>query len=606
MSDSPQERFDYEVFRQVVAAFVTNLNIGNYIYSCNVKAWIDNESGSDKIAQKYNRYSSLKNTKKRNEDEQNEFVKLEQWQKNSMSGAKKINGKYEGLSKISGYGDYWVLSDNEELSMRPKLNLGLLLKSLDSDCDDKICISGYTFRYRIVYDPQHVWGAIKKNEIINPFSTKATYAHYNETDVDILVNRDGCWEVNDDLECQQLAQLAITYSDKEICRYSVKDLNLYQEYKEDTHKTFKEFVDRFLKEINMLDVNDCVRLLDYKKNLIIQGAPGTGKTYITDSVVLSLIGTDEERKAVEEKNRDAIRDAINKYRESGRLEFCTFHQTMDYDDFVIGLRPELKYDAEKNPVGVEYIPKSGVFKRIADSAYNAYINAPDGGKSEPDKYVLIIDEINRGNISKIFGELITLLENGKRLGSEQPISATLPYLPEGDNTFVLPPNLYIIGTMNTTDRSAGNLDYAIRRRFAFYTLKANWNVIEVALSGVDKAIVNIAKSIFDDINGENGFIKSFQDDQDIDLEDLKVGNSYFIVKDKDELEFKIEYEIIPLLKEYIKDGLLRHDDEEKWFKEWCELKPYRKNNKTKEEAPDDPEEEKEEETRKNDSLGSGK
>ena len=156
-------------------------------------------------------------------------------------------------------------------------------------------------------------------------------------------------------------------------------------------------------------------------------------------------------------------------------------------------------------------------------------------------HVLIIDEINRGNVSKIFGELITLLEADKRIGGDHPIRVTLPYSKE---SFGVPSNLYIIGTMNTTDRSVGNIDYAVRRRFAFATLKADRELVE------QNSILE-AVTLFDAVES---FIKKHQ--IDMDFEDLMVGHSYFFAKDENELELKWQYEILPLLNEYIKDGII--------------------------------------------------
>ena len=126
----------------------------------------------------------------------------------------------------------------------------------------------------------------------------------------------------------------------------------------------------------------------------------------------------------------------------------TFHQSFAYEDFVEGIRPKL--DDE----GIGYELRDGVFKRIVNAA-----------RENPERrYVLIIDEINRGNIPKIFGELITLIEDSKRLGETDGMSVTLPY---SNEEFGVPSNLYIIGTMNTADRSILLLDTALRRRFDF-------------------------------------------------------------------------------------------------------------------------------------------
>lgn len=198
-------------------------------------------------------------------------------------------------------------------------------------------------------------------------------------------------------------------------------------------------------------------------------------------------------------------------------------------------------------------------KQYGKRDYNASINTDflnniitgQINNEKPKNYVLIIDEINRGNVSKIFGELISLLEADKRAGGDHPLTVTLPYSKE---QFSVPSNLYIIGTMNTTDRSVGSIDYAVRRRFAFVTLKAEKSAIESYY--MDNAeLEEIAVAKFDDVE------KFLKDPNvvapDVDFDDLMVGHSYFMAKTLEELKLKWEYEVIPLLKEYKKDGLLR-------------------------------------------------
>ena len=167
-------------------------------------------------------------------------------------------------------------------------------------------------------------------------------------------------------------------------------------------------------------------------------------------------------------------------------------------------------------------------------------------------YILIIDEINRGNISKIFGELITLLEADKRLDASHPITLQLPYSKE---KFAVPPNMYIIGTMNTTDRSTGSIDYALRRRFAFITLKSDKHAIEDFydnnISNKNNILKNKALEMFNKIET---FIKEHK--SELDFDDLMPGHSYFMATTEEELQQKIEYEVEPLLQEYYKDGLL--------------------------------------------------
>lgn len=183
------------------------------------------------------------------------------------------------------------------------------------------------------------------------------------------------------------------------------------------------------------------------------------------------------------------------------------------------------------------------------------------GKSKEEPVILIIDEINRGNISKIFGELITLLEVDKRGGAENSIPATLTY---SGVPFTVPPNLYIIGTMNTADRSIGVLDYALRRRFAFISIPSNRKAIEDYYT--DSNLREQALNLFDKIDSE--IINDREDSNnehtlssDCEKGDLMLGHSYFMAKTSEELQTKLDYEIKPLLMEYLRDGILIDKDE---------------------------------------------
>lgn len=271
-------------------------------------------------------------------------------------------------------------------------------------------------------------------------------------------------------------------------------------------------------------IETSVKLLNEKKNLILQGAPGTGKTYTTASIIVEM-----EREYMPDMLRQEIMERYNALVNKDRVEFTTFHQSLDYEDFVEGLKPIVK-DGH-----VTYNVEPGIFKEICTRASNDTDNS----------YYLIIDEINRGNVSKIFGELITLLEPDKRKGKENAISAILPYSKE---SFSIPNNLYIIGTMNTTDRSVGTIDYALRRRFAFLTVKANESIVSKQNGEIGKRALDYFRKVYE-------HLKQYPSG-DIELDDLMIGHSYFIADSVTSLELKWQYEVLPLLEEYYKDGLI--------------------------------------------------
>ena len=279
------------------------------------------------------------------------------------------------------------------------------------------------------------------------------------------------------------------------------------------------------KVIGMETLLKAAHILRIKKNIILQGAPGTGKTFSTAAVALETIGVDTSK-----LNHDELMIEYEKRKAAKQIEFVTFHQSFDYEDFIEGLKPEVKEGA------VTYDVKDGIFKQICDAAKSDAKNS---------NYVLIIDEINRGNISKIFGELITLIEADKRDGTDNRLSVQLPY---SKADFSVPNNLYIIGTMNTTDRSVGGIDYAVRRRFAFYTIPSQWSVVD-SYYGNEEEEKQKAKALF---NAVKNYLKNTK--VDMDMDDLMVGHSYFMAK-PGELPLKWEYEIYPLLNEYYKDGI---------------------------------------------------
>ncbi len=356
-------------------------------------------------------------------------------------------------------------------------------------------------------------------------------------------------------------------------------------------------------------------------NQILYGPPGTGKTYHSINRALQIINDQD----LDWNNRKFVKEVFDKKTESGQIAFITFHQSISYEDFIEGIKPDTNARNE-----VIYGVKPGLFKTIATAARNNWLDTSTGRKGalsfedafaqlksewelQPEmkfplktpgydyqildftetsirfkkssggtghtlsintlsdyfynrrainptgvgiyypsileklrsykpsapvdtamkNYVLIIDEINRGNVSRVFGELITLIEEDKRLGRDEALEATLPY---SHDRFGVPPNLYIIGTMNTADRSVEALDAALRRRFSFEEMPPEPDTIEPVIEDISlKQLLLII----------NTRIEKLLD------KDHQIGHSYFMkVADINELQAAFYNKIIPLLQEY--------------------------------------------------------
>ena len=453
--------------------------------------------------------------------------------------------------------------------------------------------------------------------------------------------------------------------------------------------------------------DDVVRIWERRKNVVLYGAPGTGKTYDVPELAVRLC---DPAFMAAEPSREEIVSRYNQLKTEKRIAFTTFHQSLDYEDWIEGLRPVVNENSQ-----VTYEIESGIFKKlceeaerpvvkdkqvgIADNAvvwkvslagtgdndvrrecmennhirigwdgygpvisdetdwsiYNgegkqildAYINKMkigdivmscyssqtidaigvvvsdyefddslpnykrvrrvnwlvkninenivemNDGKTmvessvyrlnsitlndvksilekydtsskmeENDKaYVMVIDELNRGNVSKVFGELITLLEADKRKGRINAESVVLPY---SKNAFHIPNNVYLIATMNTADRSLGSLDYAIRRRFAFIAEKP----FGLEVEGFNEDLFEKVSSLFVKNFGEykeSGWDQTMKLEsadtlsEEYKPEDVWIGHSYFLMQDEegeDNTSNRLLYEIIPLLEEYVRDGVL--------------------------------------------------
>lgn len=280
---------------------------------------------------------------------------------------------------------------------------------------------------------------------------------------------------------------------------------------------------------------------NFSKNTILYGPPGTGKTYNTIIYAVAII---EKKTITEIKNEpyEEVFKRYNTYKNSGLIAFTTFHQSYGYEDFIEGIKPvikndliEIKFEDKNTSNEIGYIIEDGVFKKFCNDVCG--LNTND---NQEKNYVFIIDEINRGNISKIFGELITLIEDTKRKGMEEEISAILPY---SKKTFNVPANVYILGTMNTADRSIAIMDTALRRRFEFIEMMPDVNILRAI--GADKVEDLDVATMLEKINERISLLYD---------REHTIGHAFFtkIAKEPtiETLKDIFEKSVIPLLQEY--------------------------------------------------------
>ena len=343
-------------------------------------------------------------------------------------------------------------------------------------------------------DGQYIWFE-KVESLANPIPFSVVKENPDLADLEFMQNGRGSF-------------FKVTKEEYGILMDTIRETN-----KGASHETAFEKYERedFLDDVYMSekDLTNLENLLKNKKNIILQGAPGVGKTFCARRLAFEMMGEKDE----------------------SRVSLIQFHQNYSYEDFILGYKP----------VGSDFELQRGIFYKFCISAAN-----------NPDKpYFFIIDEINRGNLSKIFGELLMLIEKDYR-GEK----LTLAYK---DEKFFVPKNLYIIGMMNTADRSLAMIDYALRRRFSFYDMRPGFDS-----EGFQKYQAALANEHFDRlIEKVKELNKAIAADESLG-EGFELGHSYFCgqktVTD-DWLHQVINYDLVPMLQEYWFDN---RKEVEKW------------------------------------------
>jgi len=415
---------------------------------------------------------------------------------------------------------------------------------------------------------------------------------------DMFSVKENVWKLTDGQHLQLVSFYAAFYSDlksalDELVRCDKKAETICRKIENETrdrlltqptYKRFSKWGDWSVKKEEALARNisrilfgfNMPRMIDQQNKVIDENIITNFLNKVTkegDLTENKIESSERDEPAVDlrkELDQSEISKKFDEFRKEGRIEFITFHPSYSYEEFIEGITVRIE-EENKAYEEVKYILKPGIFKTLCKRALGAafgleldeiekkswrevfeeYCDIEDQIDFEHSpKYVLIIDEINRGDIAKIFGELITLLESDKRLGAENEL---ITKLPASGNYFGVPGNIYVIATMNTADRSIALLDVALRRRFGFIEMNPNFNTLEEDHLTKNKDALMKADVYELLIKSKDAILKINREickDSSIGR-DKQIGHSFlFKVKTPSNLCLVWKHEILPLLEEY--------------------------------------------------------